>query len=105
MNQVEAKKELESDIALSRSMGPAQRIGKTGRHTFRCSVKAMMAAVDSEGSEIMTEAGSGWIEDMKKRFPHTNPEIDAGKYPRLGYSRRYSDRYPENMGKRFRRVV
>lgn len=105
MNQVEAKQELESDIALSRSMGPAQRIGKTGRHTFRASWKAVQAVIDKEGPEVMTAAADGYWDDMKKRFPHTDPERDSSAPARIGYSRRYSDHFPEHMGKRSRRVV
>ena len=104
MNQVEAKQELESDIALSRSMGPAQRIGKTGRHVFRASLKAVMAVVNQEGPEVMTAAADGYWEDMKKRFPHTDPERGAERTARIGYSPRYSNRFPDHMGKQ-RRVV
>ena len=67
------------DQQVARAHGESRRMDGDGRHTFRASLTAVMNAVATEGREVMMEEGNGYWEDMKRRYPWTNPSPDHGQ--------------------------
>ena len=63
---------------MDRALRNDQAVAKTRKHggkqglTMSISREALMNAVRTEGREVLTEAGSGYWNDMRRRYPHLN---------------------------------
>lgn len=69
---------MRNDQARAAGAGGGRLRGSSGRHTMQASVEAVMNAVDTEGPEVLSEAGRGYWADMRRRHPWI--DRDGGVY-------------------------
>ena len=62
----------------AKEFGESGRFGRSGRHTLRAPMEAVMNAVNTEGREVITESGKAYWDDMKRRHPWIDPSPNKG---------------------------
>lgn len=65
--RLEAAKRI--DQSLARDLPGGARIGKSGRHTMRIHMDAVMNAVNTEGREVMGKDADGYWRDQARMYP------------------------------------
>lgn len=67
-----------ADEQLAKELPGGARIGRTGRHTLRIGPEALDQAIATEGPEVVTEAATEYWDDMRRRYPHIDPQRHNG---------------------------
>lgn len=69
LTERQARECMAVDQEVARQRPAGERVGKTGRRVRSVSLKAVMNAVDTEGREVLSQAGEGYWRDMERRYP------------------------------------